>query len=100
MEQVAGGVDQSDRFFSRQNDRQSARCPGIRYLFDRVRSLQRLAEEETQSRRVQSDRADAQLPLLEQVYLIGADLFFAQLDPADDGNVERNPPRLSGKCLR
>src|SRR5215469_1847063 len=79
MEQVAGGVDQPDRFFSRQNDRQSAWRPGIRHLLDRVRSLQRLAEEETQRRRVQSDCADAQFALLEQVNLIGTDVVFAQL---------------------
>src|SRR5215471_15759319 len=74
MEQVAGGVDQPDRFFSRQNDRQSAWRPGIRHLLDRVRSLQRLAEEETQR-----DCADAQFALLEQVNLIGTDVVFAQL---------------------
>src|SRR5947209_8772746 len=79
MKQVAGGVYQSDRFFSRQNDRQAARRPGIRHLLDRVRSLQRLAEEETRRRRVQTDSADAQFALLEQVNLIGAKFFFAQL---------------------
>src|SRR5207253_2515574 len=79
MKQVAGGVYQSDRFFSRQNDRQAARSPGVRHLLDRVRSLQRLAEEETQRRRVQADSADAQFPLLEQVNLIGTDVVFTKL---------------------
>jgi len=45
----------------------------------RVRSLQSLAEEKTQRRRVQADRADAQFPLLEQVNLIGTDVAFTQL---------------------
>src|SRR5215475_50004 len=79
MEQVAGGVDQSDRFFSRQNDRQSPWRLGIGRLLDRVRSLQRLAKEETQRRRVQADSANAQFALLEQVNLIGTDVVFTQL---------------------
>src|SRR4249919_437621 len=79
MEQITGGVDQADRFFTRQDDGQSTRRPGIRHLLDRVRSLQRLAEKETKRRRMQADCADAQFPLLEQVHLIRADVLFAQL---------------------
>ena len=52
MKQIAGRVDQPDRFFLRQNDRQAPRRLRIRHFFDRVGSLQRLAEEETQRRRV------------------------------------------------
>src|SRR5919198_4150647 len=79
MEQITGGVDQSDDFFPRENDGQSTWRPGIRDLFDRVHSLQRLAKEKTQRRRMQADSANAQFALLEQVDLVGAEMFFAQL---------------------
>src|SRR3954463_6777467 len=78
MEQIAGGVDQSDGLFPRENDGQSTWRPGIRDLFDRVHSFQRFAEEETQRRRMQADGANAQFALLEQVHLIGTKVFFAQ----------------------
>src|SRR5215469_2678275 len=79
MEQVTGGVDESGRFFPRQNDRQPTGRPGIGHFLDRVHSLQCLAEKETQRRRMQADGANAQFALLEQVDLIGAKLFFVQL---------------------
>ena len=51
----------------------------IRYLFNRVCPLQRLAEEESQGCRTMADGADTKLPFVEQVHLIGADLFRPKL---------------------
>jgi len=52
---------------------------GIRHLIDRVCPLQGFAEEESQRCRTMADRTDTKFPLVEQVHLIGADLFRPKL---------------------
>ncbi len=60
---------------------------GYQHLLDRVHSLQRLAEEEAQRRRVQADRADAEFatPVTGTPDTCGCVLCL--IDPADDGSV-------------
>src|SRR5580658_7699648 len=79
MKQITGCVDQTYRFVLSEDRRQAPRSLRIRHLFNRVRSLQRLAEEETQSCCMVPDSARIQLSLSEQVHLIGADLFGSEL---------------------
>ena len=51
----------------------------VGHVFDCVGSLQRPAEEEAQSGRVESDGARTKLSFLEQVDLVGADLVGSEL---------------------
>ncbi len=72
-------------------------------MVDRIRSLQRFGEEETQRRRVQSDGADAEFRLLQLMHLIAADVLSAELVRAMEvpGEILHNSEigwlRLSGK---
>jgi hypothetical protein len=79
MEQIAGGVDQSYHFVLSENRRQAPWGFRIRHFLDWVGALQRLAEEETQSGGMVSDRPRVQLSFGEQVYLIGTDLVRSKL---------------------
>src|ERR1039457_6160047 len=79
MEQIAGGVDEPNHFFSGEDDRETSRRLGIGHFFNRVCPLQGFAEEESQRCRTMADGADTKLPFVEQVHLIGADLFRAKL---------------------
>ena len=74
MVQVLGRVDQRDGFFLTQHNRQAARPFRILHFFERIRTLQRLDEEEPQRGRVVGCRAHADPALFDQVRLIVPDL--------------------------
>ncbi len=79
MKEIAGRIDEPDRFFLRQDDRQAARRSRIRHFFDRIVPLQRFAEEEAQCRNVVADRSHVLLSLLQQIQLVGPDLVWPEL---------------------
>src|SRR5690348_2570669 len=79
MKEIAGRIDEPDRFFLRQDDRQAARHSRIRHFFDRIVAFQGFAEEKTQCCGMRADRSRALLPLVQQMQLVSPDLVWAEL---------------------
>jgi hypothetical protein len=78
-EQVPAGVDQPCNFFLAQNARQSLTLSWIGQKLTKLRALQRAHVQEAQCSNMVEDASDGQLPLLEQIGLISAQMIQAKL---------------------
>jgi hypothetical protein len=79
MEQIAGRVDEPNRFFLSKDDGKATGRFRVRYFLHRIVAFQRLAEEEAQRRRVIAHRAYTLLSLVQQIHLITTDLIWPEL---------------------
>jgi hypothetical protein len=79
MEEIAGGINEPDRLFLCQDDRQFPGRSRIRHFFDGVVPLQCLAEEETKCGGLCADRSSALFSLVQQMQLVGPDLIRPKL---------------------